>query len=272
MPPSSPPVAEEGDSTKPGRHMAGRAATVGQLEHIGAMAAAMIQPGQIVGLGSGRAAHAFVRMLGRRRAETKMSLTAVATSQATEELAHAVGIPLTPLETLAYVDIAVDGADEVDPQLNLLKGGGGALLREKVIESLARRLVIVVGQEKLVDRLGTYFPVFVEVVGFAMPVVTRTLTGWGATVTPRRQADGALYKTDNGNPLLHVRFEPRSQPDQPGLDDLPALERRLHSLPGVIETGLFLDFADEVLVANFDGTVEHRRREAGRKTTEAPRV
>ncbi len=89
MPPSSPPVAEEGDSTKPGRHMATRAATVGQLEHIGAMAAAMIQPGQIVGLGSGRAAHAFVRMLGRRRAETKMSLTAVATSQAEGRLTSA---------------------------------------------------------------------------------------------------------------------------------------------------------------------------------------
>ncbi|HTV49051.1 MAG TPA: ribose-5-phosphate isomerase RpiA [Phycisphaerae bacterium] len=227
-------------------------ATPEQLENIGAIAASLVQDDQAVGLGSGKAAQAFVRMLGKRIAQTKMSIVGVPTSEVTAQVARQAGVPLTTLEDVSELDIAVDGADEVDPHLNLLKGGGGDLLREKVVASIARRLVIVVGQEKLVPRLGTRFPVFIEVVQFAMPAVIRTLSTLGASATPRRRPDGALFLTDNGNPLLHAKFDP----GQPPLSNPAELEKTLHSITGVIDTGLFIGMAHEALVARFDGSVE----------------
>ncbi|HMD55418.1 MAG TPA: ribose 5-phosphate isomerase A [Phycisphaerae bacterium] len=228
------------------------AATPEQLEKIGALAASLIQDDQAVGLGSGKAAQAFVRMLGKRIAETKMRIVGVPTSELTAQVAREAGVPLTTLDDVSELDIAVDGADEVDPHLNLLKGGGGDLLREKVVASITRRLVIVVGQEKLVPQLGTRFPVFIEVVQFAMPAVIRTLSTLGAVATPRRKPDGGLFLTDNGNPLLHAKFDAA-----PKLLHNPAeLEKTLHSITGVIETGLFIGMAREALVARFDSSVE----------------
>lgn len=234
----------------------GKIATPEQLHAIGGAAADMITNGQNVGLGSGKASHAFVRMLGRRVREQGLNIVGIPTSESTARLAREVGIPLGSLENITALDIAVDGADEVDPTLNLTKGGGGDLLREKVIASIARRYVVVVGEEKLVAHLGMRFPVFVEVVEFAMPVVIRALAALGANATPRLTAEGRLFRTDNGNPLLHARFDPADRQ----LLDPAGLDQKIRAIPGTIETGLFLNKADEVLVANVDGTIRILRR------------
>ncbi|MGC8625811.1 MAG: ribose-5-phosphate isomerase RpiA [Phycisphaerae bacterium] len=228
-----------------------QAATPEQLHIIGAMAAELITTGQAVGLGSGRAAHAFVRRLGERIAKTGLKIVGIPTSEATARLARQCGIPLGSLLDISQLDIAVDGADEVDPEFNLSKGGGGDLLREKVIASIAVRYVVVVGEEKLVEHLGMRFPVFVEVVEFAMPVVIRALARLDAVATPRLTSQGELFRTDNGNPLLHAQFDPTD----PQWRTPELLDQKIRNIPGTIETGLFLNKADTVLVANRDGTV-----------------
>ncbi len=231
-------------------------ATPGELENIGAVAAGYISSGQAVGLGSGRAAHAFIRMLGRRLKLDHLNIVGVPTSESTARLARECGIPLVSLHNQTALDITVDGADEVDPNLNLLKGGGGDLLREKVVASISRRLVIVVGREKIVPRLGTQFPVFLEIIAFAMPTVTRAVQAMGATCTPRLRPDGTLFLTDNQNPLLHARFACES----PWFDRPQELDRQLRSIPGIVETGLFLNFATDVLVADSDNKLRHLTR------------
>ena len=231
-------------------------ATPQQLEQIALRAAQTIRPGQCIGLGSGRAAHAFVRALGQRIHTDSLDIVGIPTSDATAHVAYDSGVPLGTLDKITALDLAVDGADEVDPNLNLLKGGGGDLLREKLIASMAARIIILVGQEKLVPRLGAKFPVFLEVVAFALPVVSRKLTAMGATVQTRRRPDQSVFLTDNGNPILHAVFGPPPH----HLSDPEELDRQLHHIPGIIETGIFLNMAHEILVANFDGSIEHRRR------------
>ena len=233
------------------------AASPAQLEELGRRAALLIGDGQRVGLGSGRAALAFVRQLGQRIRAEKLNVIGVATSLATEQVARDSGIPLSTLRDTPELDIAIDGADEVDPQLNLTKGGGGHLTREKVIASCARRLVIVVGQEKIVEHLGEHFPVFVEVIEFARPAVVRKLEALGGAVTQRMNADGSPFLTDNQNPYLHCRF---GRPPH-HLADPEKLELTLDEIPGLVETGLFFHMADEVLIANADGTIAHRKRQ-----------
>lgn len=232
-----------------------RIASPEQLDQVGRRAAELVTSGNRVGLGSGRAALAFVRALGQRVRHEHLSIVGLPTSLLTEKVARESGIPVQNLEEVEALDIAIDGADEVDPQMNLIKGGGGNLTREKVIESIARRLVIVVGQEKVVDQLGTNFPVFVEVIEFARPAVVRALKAMGGEVTQRRMPDGTPFLTDNHNPYLHVRFGPPPH----HLADPAAIEKKLRTLPGVVETGLFIGMAHEVLIARFDGTIEHRR-------------
>jgi ribose 5-phosphate isomerase A len=181
---------------------------------------------------------------------------AVSSSLLTESVAADVGIPLASLYDVDALDIAVDGADEVDPHLNLIKGGGGNLTREKVLAAIAKRYVAVVGGEKLVARLGANFPVFVEVIEFARPVVTRLIERMGATVTTRANPDGTPFLTDNHNPYLHCRFGPPPYTlSTPGF-----LEDQLRILPGVVETGLFINLAHEILVANADGTIGTLRK------------
>jgi ribose 5-phosphate isomerase A len=227
-----------------------------QLEKIGALAALEVKANDRVGLGSGRAALAFVRSLGKRVREEKLGLTCVSTSLLTEKVAREAGITLSTLAQVTALDIAVDGADEVDPQLNLIKGGGGNLTREKVVESIAKRLIIVVGEEKVVQRLGTNFPVFVEVIEFALPMVIRKLQAMGGSVERRKNADGTNFLTDNNNPYLHVRFGPPPH----YLDDPGRIDHDLRVIPGVLETGLFVGMASEAIVAYADGRVETKRR------------
>ena len=225
------------------------------LDRIGQAAAAIVKHGDRVGLGSGRAALAFVRALGKRVADEKLDVLGVATSLLTEKVARDLGIPLATLDQVAFIDLAVDGADEVDPYLNLLKGGGGNLTREKVVAAIAKRFVIVVGEEKIVPKLGTNLPVFVEVIEFALPVVARKLAALGAQVTQRKNPDGSPFLTDNANPYLHCAF---AGGRERSLHDPAALEQVLRTLPGVVETGLFIAMAHEVLIARFDGTIERR--------------
>jgi ribose 5-phosphate isomerase A len=226
-----------------------RVASVEQLEALGQVAAGRVKAGQRVGLGSGKAALAFVRALGKRVREEGLEMVGVSTSLLTEKVAREAGVPLATLEEVQELDIAIDGADEVDPELNVIKGGGGNLLREKVVESLAKELIIVVGEEKLVKTLGEKFPVFVEVVEFARPVLVKQITALGATVTQRMGADGKPFLTDNGNPYLHCQFSPAT------LAHPKSVDLELRSLAGVVGTGLFVGMAAEALVAGFEGGV-----------------
>jgi len=197
-----------------------------------------IRPGDVVGLGSGRAASRFVRALGARVAGG-LAVRGVATSAATAELARGQGIPLVTLADVARVDVAVDGADEVDPDGRLIKGYGGALLREKVIATSAADVVILVGPEKCVPRLGTRGRLPVEVLPFAWPAVRRRLAALGLPGTPRDR-DGRPERSDNGNLLVDCAVGPL--PDPAGLD------RALHEIPGLLETGLFLELRATVVV------------------------
>ena len=189
------------------------------------------------------------------------------TSLLTEQVARQAGIELATLETVDALNIAVDGADEVDPDFNCIKGGGGNLTREKVIESIVNRFVLVVGEEKIVDRLGKTFPVFIEVIEFARPVVIRKLQAMDAVVTQRMNSDGTPFLTDNGNPYLHVTFNhgghlagnAAGAARSSQLYDAAAVDAALHRIPGIVETGLFINMVDEVIVAYTDGRVEHRK-------------
>jgi ribose 5-phosphate isomerase A len=197
-----------------------------------------IRPGQLVGLGTGRAAARFVRALGERVAEG-LAVRGVATSRATEELARSLGIPLVPLDEVSRVDVAVDGADEVDPEGRLIKGYGGALVREKIVAASAARVVILVGPEKCVPRLGARGRLPVEVLPFALASVRRRLEQLGVPGTPRD------HPSDNGNALVDCRIGPLSDPRE--------LDRALRAIPGLIETGLFLDLDATIAIDHPDG-------------------
>jgi len=193
-----------------------------------------------VGLGAGRAATAFVRALAAR-VRDGLRVRGVPVSEATAALAGELGIPLVGLEV--EIDVTVDGADEVDPDLNLIKGYGGALVRERIVAAASRRQIILVERDKLVPRLGSRGRLPVEVVSFALPLSRRRLAALG--LAPMlRMAGESQFVTDNGNVILDCVVGP--------IVDPPALERALRAVPGVVDTGLFLGTADTVLVA--DGT------------------
>ena len=209
-----------------------------------------IEPGMTNGLGSGRAGFAQIDLLGATRSSPR-PLRAVAASARTEARARAAGIDLVDLDTDRPLDLAVDGADEVDPALRLLKGGGGALLREKLVLAAARHVLIVAESPKLVDRLGTTKALPVEVVRFGWPTTRHRLLDLLPTATLRPTQDGSPFVTDEGHHLLDC--------DLPATD-LGSLAPALKSTLGVVDHGLFLDHADEVLLGNPDGSVRHLRR------------
>jgi ribose 5-phosphate isomerase A len=209
----------------------------------------LVQDGMVVGLGSGRAATAFITALGER-VQAGLQVRGVPTSQATADLAGTLGIPLVGLDQVEQIDLTVDGADEVDPQLNLIKGYGRALVREKIVAAASRRLVILVGADKLVPKLGSRGKLPVEVLPFARPFCSRKLREFGCDPVPY-EIDGRLYLTDNGNHILDCRIGP--------IDAPRVLEEAVRAIPGVVGTGLFLDMADTVCVQ--DGTkVQFLRR------------
>jgi len=191
-----------------------------------------------VGLGAGRAATAFVRALAAR-VRDGLRVRGVPVSEATAELARELGIPLVGLE--ADIDVTVDGADEVDPDLNLIKGYGGALVRERIVAAASRRQIILVERDKLVPRLGSRGRLPVEVIPFALPLCRRRLAALGPRPTLRMAAERP-FVTDNGNVILDCAIEPIADP--------PGLQRAIRAIPGVVGTGLFLGTADTVLVAD----------------------
>lgn len=218
---------------------------------IAAEAGQMIQDGMLVGMGTGRAATAFIHALGDR-VKQGLKIRGVPTSDRSEALGKQLGIPLTTLEEVDQLDLDVDGADEVDPNGQLIKGLGGALVREKIVAASAKRLIVLVGSEKKVGKLGEHGTLPVEVVPFGMALCKRRLAAMGLNPVPRVKDGKQLFVSDNGNFILDCKLQP--------IDDPHELERTLLALPGVVDTGLFLDMADTVLIGNPDGSVETWKR------------
>lgn len=212
---------------------------------VGQQAAAMVEDGQKLGLGTGSTVYYFLEELGRRIRNENLRVVGIPTSIQTEEVAGSFGIPLTTFDETLSLDFYVDGADEIDGELRMIKGGGGALLREKIVASASARKVIIVDGSKVVDRLGRAFPLPVEVVPFAWKLCEVRLRSFDCEPVLRLDGDGKPFRTNNGNRILDCRF-----PE--GIDNPPALEKDLNQIPGVICNGLFIRLADEALVGKSD--------------------
>jgi ribose 5-phosphate isomerase A len=208
-----------------------------------------VKDGQVVGLGTGSTAAYFIRLLGEQVTKG-LRIRGIPTSEASGSLAASLGIPLTTLDECQQIDVTVDGADEVDPQLRLIKGGGGALLREKIVASATKQYVVITDATKRVPVLGK-FPLPVEVIKFAQALIAKKIETLGAKVVLRKNADGMPYLTDENNYILDCHFEKIRGAD--------GLANKLSDMPGVVEHGLFIGMASVVLVANGSEVVELRR-------------
>jgi ribose 5-phosphate isomerase A len=222
-------------------------------ETAGRAAAEFVRDGMTVGLGTGSTVYFTLQRLGERVRAEKLDIVGVPTSVDTEIKARAFGIPLATLSEVESIDLTIDGADEIDARFDMIKGGGGALLREKVVAALSKREVIVVDRSKVVERLGVRFLLPVEVVPFARATVARKIAQLGATWTLRMRDGKEVYLTDNGNEILDCRFPG-------GIADAPALERALDEIPGVVESGLFIGLAHALVLGDEEGRSEVRER------------
>jgi ribose 5-phosphate isomerase A len=209
-----------------------------------------VKDGQVVGLGTGSTAAYFIKLLGEQ-VQNGLRVRGIPTSVRSRELALSLGIPLITLDDCQEIDVTVDGADEVDPQLRLIKGGGGALLREKIVASATRQMIVVADVSKQVQRLGK-FPLPVEVIRFAQALVAKRIAALGADVQLRRDAAGNAYLTDENNHILDCRFGEIQDPDR--------LARDLSEMPGVVEHGLFIGMASVVVFARGSEIVELKRK------------
>ncbi len=220
-------------------------------------AAEWIRGGMTVGLGTGSTVRHLLDVIAERRAAGEwLDVVGVPTSHHTAARCGALGIPLATLEERPRMDLTIDGADEVDPALDLIKGLGGALLREKIVAAVSARLVIVADDSKVVERLGTRSPLPVEVDPFGTAVQVPFLRALGCEPVLRRGAGGAPLVTDGGHHVLDCRF-----PD--GIADAAALDAALAGRPGIVDSGLFLGMATAVVIASAAG-IEVREREAAR--------
>jgi ribose 5-phosphate isomerase A len=206
-----------------------------------------VHDGNIVGLGSGSTATYAIKFLGER-VHDGLKITGVPTSNNTKNLASSLGIPLTTLDQISQIDVTIDGADEFDPHLSLIKGGGGALLHEKIVASASRQLVIVTDSSKQVPVLGK-FPVPLEVITFAQSIVRRKVEALGASAK-LRMAGNSPFITDEGHHILDCSFG--------SIPDVPALARKLSDMPGIVEHGLFVHMASVVLLAKGAEVLELR--------------
>jgi ribose 5-phosphate isomerase A len=208
-------------------------------------AVAYVQSGMVVGLGAGSTAILATRRIGQRLLQGRLrDIVGVPCSSAIEAEARALGIPIT-LDPPGAVDLTIDGADEVDPELNLIKGGGGALLHEKIVAQASLREVIIVDESKLSPALGMHWALPVEIIPFRWHSQRRFLESMGARVTVRQQHDGTPFRTDQGNLILDCAFGPIPRPQE--------LAATLDARTGIVEHGLFLGLATEVSVAGADG-------------------
>lgn len=204
-----------------------------------------VEDGMKVGLGTGSTAYWAIRKLGER-VQQGLKITAVATSRASEEQARELGIPLVAFGDVDHLDLTIDGADELDGQLQLIKGGGGALLREKIVAMGSTRMIVVADESKAVETLGK-FPLPVEIVPFAWEWTVAELAKLGCKPELRRSGD-ELYKTDNGNYIADCGFE--------AIASAPELAKSLQGIPGVVEHGLFIGIADLAIIGKNDGSIE----------------
>ena len=204
-----------------------------------------VEDGMKLGLGTGSTAAWMVRCLAERIRDEGLKVTGVATSSRTANLARDLGVPIASLDDVRWLDLTIDGADEVDPDLNVIKGGGGALLREKIVAQVSRRVIIVVDETKPSPRLGTHWPVPVEVIPFGWRSQARYLASLGATYTIREQRDGSQFVTDSGNMILDCQFGP--------IADAHSLAAALGARAGIVEHGLFIGLTTELIVAGAGG-------------------
>jgi ribose 5-phosphate isomerase A len=220
-----------------------------EKKEVGEKAVEYVKDGMIVGLGTGSTVYYFISKLGEL-VQQGLSIKGVPTSKQTEKLALELGIPLISFNEIEQIDVAVDGADEVDPDLNLIKGGGGALLREKIIAKAAKTFIVVADSHKNVETLGT-FPLPIEVVPFGYEMTMKYIRELGGNPT-LRQKEGTPFLTDNGNYIIDSSFQEINQPD--------VLEKNLNLLPGVVDNGLFIGMADAVITIVDNKLVTKARR------------
>ncbi|MCI0454442.1 MAG: ribose 5-phosphate isomerase A [Candidatus Dadabacteria bacterium] len=211
-----------------------------------------VQSGMVLGLGTGSTTRFALENIGLRIKNGQLQdIVGIPSSLQTEKIAKDVGIPLTSFDEHQEIDLTIDGADEVDPQLNLIKGGGGALLREKILAQSSRRNIIIVDENKLSPRLGTHFSLPLEVIPFAWKPEANYVSSLGADVTLRKSNEGNPYTTDQNNFILDCKFGP--------ISDLNRLASKLSQRAGIVEHGLFLGLATEVIVATENG-IRHLKR------------
>ena len=205
-----------------------------------------IKDGMIVGLGTGSTMKYTLKKLGEL-VRSGLKIQGIATSIKTKRIAQEEGIPLTTIDVNPEIDITIDGADEVDGSLNLIKGGGGALTREKIIAFCSKKVVIIIDDSKIVKALGIDFPLPVEVVKFGWTSTKKALENFGCEVVRREIIQGEPYITDNGNYILDCDFEYITEPEQ--------LEKQINNIPGVVENGLFINLAHQVIVGGKQGII-----------------
>jgi ribose 5-phosphate isomerase A len=218
-----------------------------------------VHSGMKLGLGSGSTSHCFIRLLGEQVRDGALRVEGIATSKDSERLARESGIPLIEPTRGLKLDLGVDGADEIGPELELIKGGGGALLREKVVERACRYFLVVADSSKVVPQLGA-FPLPVEVIPFSLPWVLDQLQELGANPA-QRMCGREPYCTDQQNYIVDCRFG--------AIQDPRALASKLEAIPGIAEHGLFIDYANAAIIADGGGTRLLRRDQAGRAISES---
>jgi ribose 5-phosphate isomerase A len=212
---------------------------------VGVAAAGLVSSGMTCGIGTGSTVAFFIEELGRRVRQENLRITGVPTSFQSRLLCRKFAIPICDTQDCARLDLAIDGADEVDPDLNLIKGGGAAQAREKIVAAMAEQFVVIVDESKLVPRLNHAFPVPVEIIPAALEFVSRKLKSLGGEPVLRMgvRKDGPVV-TDNGQFILDVQFQTDA--------DLKKIDRELHLTPGMVETGLFFDMTAKVLVGSVE--------------------
>jgi ribose 5-phosphate isomerase A len=210
---------------------------------VGTAAAQLVENGMICGIGTGSTVAFLIEELGRRIKDENLDIIGVPTSFQSKILCRENGIRTLDLQECTGLDLAIDGADEVDPKLNAIKGGGAAHTMEKIVAAMAKRFVIIVDESKLVRKLGTTFPVPVEIIPSALGFITANIRDWGGEPQLRMgiRKDGPVI-TDNGQLVIDIKFKAGT--------NLRKIDNQLHQLPGVIETGLFYDLAQQVLVGS----------------------
>jgi ribose 5-phosphate isomerase A len=213
----------------------------------GKAAAQLIQNGMLVGLGTGSTATFFIESLIERCRHDHLKIKAFPTSERSAKHALSGGISLCDENAVTYLDVTVDGADEIDPQKRMIKGGGGALLREKIVANMSREMVVVVDQNKFVTTLGS-FPLPLEIAPFAHHATLHQVRKLGYDGNMRLSQEGALWVTENGNYIIDIKFShPCSSPEKD--------QALLCTIPGVLETGFFFNLAGRVIIGQFDGTI-----------------